>query len=156
MASSSGTSYGSSNLLPNCGSEEDLQGVMEQRKEKRKLSNRESARRSRVRKQKHLDDLMAQVGQLTKENSQIIMNLNITTQNCLLLEGENSVLRARTVELSSRLQSLHEILHYMNGNHSGLLCDGPLITDNFINPPWNFVFPMNQPIMASADLFPYC
>ncbi|KAF5180523.1 bZIP transcription factor, partial [Thalictrum thalictroides] len=94
MASSSGTSSGSTQLQ-NSGSEEDLQLLMNQRKQKRMLSNRESARRSRMRKQKHLDELMAQVAQLRKENGQILTNLHITTQQYLNIESENSVLRAQ-------------------------------------------------------------
>jgi hypothetical protein len=40
----------------------NLQAQMENRRKRRKESNRESARRSRLRKQQHLDDLDSQVG----------------------------------------------------------------------------------------------
>ncbi|XP_010940118.1 bZIP transcription factor 44 [Elaeis guineensis] len=150
MASSSGTSSGSSQL-PNSGSEEDLQALMHQRKQKRMLSNRESARRSRMRKQKHLDDLMAQVGHLMKENSQILAALNTTTQRYLGMEADNSVLRTQMTELSTRLQSLNEVLYYMNcgGNHGF----GP--NDDSFTRPWSLMAENSQPIMASVDMFQY-
>ncbi|CAL9116810.1 unnamed protein product, partial [Musa acuminata var. zebrina] len=78
MASPVGTPSGSS-LLPKSASEEDLQAVMNLQKQKRKISNSESVRQSRMRKQKHLDCLTAQVGQLRKENSQILTSFTLTT-----------------------------------------------------------------------------
>ncbi|PQM35717.1 bZIP transcription factor 53-like [Prunus yedoensis var. nudiflora] len=90
MASSSGTSSGSS-MLQNSGSEEDLQVLMDQRKRKRMISNRESARRSRMRKQKHLDDLMAQMAELKKENNQIITSVNITSQHYMNIEQQRTL-----------------------------------------------------------------
>ncbi|URD99910.1 ocs element-binding factor 1 [Musa troglodytarum] len=80
-------------------------------------SNRESARRSRMRKQKHLDDLTAQLNQLRKENSQIMTSLTLITHHYFAVEADNSVLRTQLVELSSRLQSLDEILQCLNGNN---------------------------------------
>lgn len=152
---SSGTS--GSSQAPNSGSEEEFKALMDQKKRKRMQSNRDSARRSRMRKQQHLDELMAQVSQLREENGQILTSLNITTQQYLGVEAENSVLRIQMMELSTRLQSLNEILHCMNANNTsnyGLFPDGPQFNDSFIN-PWNFVF-KNQPIMASMDMFQYC
>lgn len=67
-----------------------------------------------MRKQKHLDDLMAQVAQLRKENGQILSSVNVTTQHFVNVEAENSVLRAQMMELTHRLQSLNEILNYVN------------------------------------------
>ncbi|XP_020573917.1 bZIP transcription factor 11-like [Phalaenopsis equestris] len=135
------TSSGSSNLLPNSGSEaEVLQALMDQKKRKRMLSNRESARRSRLRKQKHLDDLMAQVSQLKKDNGQIITTLNLRTQHYLVVEAENSVLRTQTMELCSRLSSLNEILHCIGGETQS---------------PWNFLSMNQQPVMASSDIIQY-
>ncbi|XP_059636497.1 bZIP transcription factor 44-like [Cornus florida] len=157
MASSSGNSSGSTQIQ-NSGSDEDLQHVMDQRKRKRMQSNRESARRSRMRKQKHLDDLTAQMAQLKKENSQILTSMNITTQQYVSVESENSVLRAQMMELSQRLESLNDILDYMNTNNGVFEAEdvqtiGP---DGFMNNnhPWNLMY-LNQPIMASADMFQY-
>jgi len=160
MASSSGTSSGSS-LLQNSGSEEDLQAVMDQRKRKRMISNRESARRSRMRKQKHLDDLVSQVAQLRKENQQILTSVNITTQQYLSVEAENSVLRAQVGELSHRLESLNEIVDVLNATTvagfgaaatSSTFVE-PINNNSFFN-PLNMGY-LNHPIMASADILQY-
>ncbi|KAL3505327.1 hypothetical protein ACH5RR_035168 [Cinchona calisaya] len=160
MASCSGNSSGSisNSQIQNSGSEEDLQLLMDQRKRKRMQSNRESARRSRMRKQKHLDDLMAQVFQLEKENSQILSTMDVTSQQFSTVEAENSVLRAQMMELTQRLQSLDEILNYMNTNTSNEMLEAVEFhqpySEIFMNNPWNLTYP-NQPIMASADMFPY-
>ncbi|KAJ8763495.1 hypothetical protein K2173_002378 [Erythroxylum novogranatense] len=154
MASSSGTSSGSS-LIQNSGSEEDLQTLMDQRKRKRMISNRESARRSRLRKQKHLDDLLAQVAQLRKENRQIITSVSLTTQHYSTVEAENSILRAQVSELSHRLESLNEIIQVLNAT-TGIRRDLSIFNepaDSFLN-PLNMPY-LNQPIMASADVFQY-
>ncbi|XP_009793689.1 bZIP transcription factor 44-like [Nicotiana tabacum] len=114
MASSSGTSSRSVIQLRNYGSKNDdhLQQVINQRKRKRLISNRESARRSRMRKQKYLDDLMAEMSQLKEENNQIVTNINMVDQLYLNVKAENSVLKAQMAELSHRLQSLKEIIDY--------------------------------------------
>lgn len=165
MGSSGGNSSGSTQKLQNnSGSDGDL---MDQRKRKRMQSNRESARRSRQRKQNHLDELMAQAAQLRKENNQIVMNTNMTTQQYLKVEAENSVMRAQMDELSQRLQSLNEILDYINTtttppNTTTEACiDGVFEMDHLFgvdqssymnNNSWNMMYP-NQPIMA--DMFMY-
>ncbi|XP_023538456.1 bZIP transcription factor 44-like [Cucurbita pepo subsp. pepo] len=162
MASSSGNSSGSTRLL-NSGSEEDLQVLMDQRKRKRMQSNRESARRSRMRKQQHLDELMAQVARLRKDNAQILSNINITSQLYMNVEAENSVLRAQMEELTQRLQSLEEISNCIDisGNNGGFgeaeeeafQIQTNAATDSFMN-SMNFLY-VNQPIMATADIFHY-
>ncbi|XP_048444467.1 bZIP transcription factor 44 [Pyrus x bretschneideri] len=152
MASSSGNSSGSTQLQ-NSGSEGDLHHLVDQRKRKRMQSNRESARRSRMRKQQHLDDLTAQVAQLRKENNQILTSINITTQHYMNVESENSVLKAQMAELSQRLESLNEILGYIDagGGYGGDFETAPVADhNNFIN-PWNMLY-VNQPIMATADM----
>ena len=156
MASSSGNSSGST-PTQNSGSEEELQLLMDQRKRKRMQSNRESARRSRMRKQKQLDDLMAVVADLRKNNNQIMTSINLTTQHYINVEAENSILRAQAMELSQRLDSLNEILNYINTSSGVYETEQqPLQTgaDTCMMNPLNLLY-LNQPIMASADMFRY-
>jgi len=99
---------------------------------------------------------MAQVAQLSKDNNQIISSLNITTQHFLNIEADNSILRAQVGELSQRLQSLNEIITFLN-NSNGVFGAGE--TSTFAEPnygllnPLNFSY-LNQPIIAAADMYP--
>ncbi|KAM0057525.1 putative transcription factor bZIP family [Helianthus debilis subsp. tardiflorus] len=81
------------------------------RKRKRMISNRESARRSRIRKKKHLGDLMMQVSQLVSDNKHMAINLKDITQMYLNLEYENSILRTQLAELTHQLESLTNIIN---------------------------------------------
>ncbi|CAN6446556.1 unnamed protein product [Victoria cruziana] len=152
MASNS-TSPTISTTSSSGNSEEDLQQKMDERRQKRMLSNRESARRSRMRKQKHLDELMAQVTLLRNENNQILSRMHVTTQHYLTLEAENATLRAQIMELSARLQGLTEMLGYMQ-DLSGLCMDPVEQYPDPLLRPWDVPL-MNQPITASADIFQY-
>uniref|UniRef100_A0A0D9X741 BZIP domain-containing protein n=1 Tax=Leersia perrieri TaxID=77586 RepID=A0A0D9X741_9ORYZ len=113
---SSGTSSGSSHGTWTSGSEIDiqLQAQMDLKRKRRKESNRESAKRSRLRKQQHLDDLTSQVNQLKMENQQLSTTLNMVTQSYTAAEAQNSVLRTQKVELDIRLSALRDIIFYMN------------------------------------------
>jgi chromosome segregation ATPase len=89
---------------------------MDQRRAKRMLSNRESARRSRMRKQRHLDDLTAQAAHLRRENAHVATALGLTAQGLLAVDAENAVLRTQAAELAARLASLNDIIACMNTN----------------------------------------
>ncbi|GMI82544.1 basic leucine-zipper 44 [Hibiscus trionum] len=163
MASSGGNSNStSSSQLQNSGSEEELHqmNMMDQRKRKRKESNRESARRSRMRKQQHLDDLMAQVTQLSEDNNQILTSINFTTHHYMNIQAQNSVLRAQLTELSQRLDSLNQILSNLNATSSnGSVyetdqCFEAGGGDHSFNNPFNLPY-LNQAITASPDIFQY-
>lgn len=159
MSCTSGNSSGASQIQ-NTGSDEDLHQIMDLRKRKRMISNRESARRSRMRKQKHVDDMIVQVNQLKNENNQILTNINLTNQLYLNIESENSVLRAQLTELSHRLQSLNDIINCLNATTNSPVLETQdsafdyqmmsAFDDDFFN-PWNFLS-VNQPIMASPDV----
>lgn len=64
----------------------------ELKREKRKQSNRESARRSRLRKQAEAEELAVKVESLTSENSTLKSEINRLTQNSEKLKLENSIL----------------------------------------------------------------
>ncbi|KAF9618184.1 hypothetical protein IFM89_000653 [Coptis chinensis] len=139
--------------LVSSGSEGDGQYVMvDERKKRRMLSNRESARRSRMRKQQHLDELLNQVSQLQKENNEIVQHVNATTELYVQAESENNILRAQMMELSDRLQSLNSVL-YIVEEVSGYSMDIPEIPDPLLK-PWQLPCP-SQPIMASANMFQF-
>ncbi|KAL7593394.1 hypothetical protein Lser_V15G34629 [Lactuca serriola] len=154
MASSSGTATSSG------GS--DLQGEMDQRKRRRMISNRESARRSRMRKQKHMDDLMTQLSQLRKENNQVMSSISMITQHFMSVEAENSVLRAQVAELSHRLHSLNDIIAVMKqpiDAGSGFAEEQYVgsdteFGDEFINNSLSFLYAC-QPMLASAEMIMY-
>lgn len=109
MAGSSATSQNNSN-----SSEASDNQIIDIRKRKRMQSNRESARRSRQRKQKQLDDLTAEASRVRDQNGQILSTVNVTTQLYMNIEAENSVLKAQLSELTNRLNSLNEIIRCLS------------------------------------------
>jgi len=90
--------------------EEQQHIINDERRERRMLSNRESARRSRMRKQKHLDELRAQVAHMRAENRQILSSFDILTQRYRQVLEENSLLKTETLELSQRLHQLQQAI----------------------------------------------
>ncbi|GJY64506.1 bZIP transcription factor 11-like protein [Tanacetum coccineum] len=162
MDSSSGNSSGSTQIQ-NSGCDEDL---MDLRKRKRMLSNRESARRSRMRKKKHVDDLTDHINQLKNNNSQIITTIKVTTQQSVRIEAENSILSAQVVELSQRLDALNEIISCMNNESvddgismqhtNGISGMFESEQPDFFNNQWNMMYLNQQAIMVSGcDVFEY-
>lgn len=124
----------------------------DERKRKRKLSNRESARRSRMRKQQHLDELIGQEQQLQDENKKLREMIDGASQLYLNFASENNVLRAQMAELTDRLRSLNSVLQIAS-EVSGLAFDIPDIPDTLLE-PWQMPCPV-QPIAASVDMFQY-
>ncbi|XP_031373152.1 TMV resistance protein N-like isoform X2 [Punica granatum] len=72
------------------------------------ISNRKSARQSRMRKQKYLDDLMAMASELRVENGRLAEFLGVIVHLYDAMEVENMVLRARAAEFSDRLRVLND------------------------------------------------
>uniref|UniRef100_A0A5B6ZD97 Putative common plant regulatory factor 6 n=1 Tax=Davidia involucrata TaxID=16924 RepID=A0A5B6ZD97_DAVIN len=125
-------------------------GVVDERKRKRMISNRESARRSRMRKQQHLDDLISQASQLQNENNAISQRIDVATQMYIGVASENNVLRARLTELTDRLRSLNSVLHIAE-EVSGVVVDIPELPDTLLE-HWQLPCPIQQ-ITTSANMF---
>ncbi|KAG8370606.1 hypothetical protein BUALT_Bualt13G0000900 [Buddleja alternifolia] len=125
---------------------------IDERKRKRKFSNRESARRSRTRKQQHLDELIVKENQMKEENKKLRQMIDGASQLYVNFASENNVLRAQVAELSDSLRSLNSMLQ-IGSEMSSLVVDIPDIPDTLLE-PWQLPCPI-QPVSASADMFQY-
>ncbi|XP_022155257.1 bZIP transcription factor 53 [Momordica charantia] len=123
-------------------------GIPDERKRKRMQSNRESARRSRMRKQKQLEDLASEVGRLEIANNQLLQSISAKEQAFIQVDNMNNVLRAQAMELTDRLRSLNSVLHIVE-EVSGLAMDIPEIPDPLLK-PWELSRPV-PPVVA--DMF---
>ncbi|CAN6447931.1 unnamed protein product [Victoria cruziana] len=85
---------------------EGHQSTTDERKKRRMLSNRESARRSRMRKQRLLDELWSQVVHLRSENRELIEKLNSLSDQHEQIMRENHSLRKEARLLQENLRGL--------------------------------------------------
>ncbi|XP_050204055.1 bZIP transcription factor 53 [Mercurialis annua] len=125
---------------------------VDERKRKRMISNRESARRSRQRKQKQMEDLINEAALLQNENSKLRQSADVSSQRYAEVKSANDVLKAQANELTDRLRSLNSVLQLVE-DYSGFAVDIPEIPDPLLR-PWQLPCSV-QPIMAAADLFEY-
>ncbi|KNA20598.1 hypothetical protein SOVF_050870 [Spinacia oleracea] len=90
-------------INPLCSDHDQLATSKEQNEEqeirrlKRMISNRESARRSRLRKRKQLENLQSQVLQLLAANHQLAEKLNLVMESNYELLQENARLRDEAI-----------------------------------------------------------
>ncbi|EXB44939.1 Ocs element-binding factor 1 [Morus notabilis] len=80
--------------------------IIDERRQRRMISNRESARRSRMRKQKHLDELWSQVVRLRSENHSLIDKLNHVSECHDRVLEENARLKEEASNLRQMLTDL--------------------------------------------------
>ncbi|XP_011038579.1 PREDICTED: light-inducible protein CPRF2-like isoform X2 [Populus euphratica] len=82
---------------------------------RRMLSNRESARRSRSRKQAHLTELETQVAQLRVENSSLLKRLTDISQKYNESAVDNRVLKADVETLRAKVKMAEETVKRFTG-----------------------------------------
>ncbi|XP_020587852.1 bZIP transcription factor 53-like [Phalaenopsis equestris] len=117
---------------------------IDERKRKRMLSNRESARRSRMKKQQHLDDMVNNISQFKEENDMILNQVNLISSKYSKLDAENSAMRIRVMELTERLKFLNCTLKHVE-EESGMAMEIPEIPVTLMK-PWPFAWSL-QPFL---------
>lgn len=121
--------------------------MMDEKKRKRMISNRESARRSRMKKQKQMQDLTDEISRLEVANNNVVSKIDEITEKYTSCGAENDVLRAQAMELTERLRLLSSVIKKremdVNGNQ----------LPNLLLKPRQISCSMQQPISASSGLF---
>lgn len=151
--------------------------AIDEKKKRRMISNRESARRSRKRKQQHTEDLIREIEVLQRENGEIVARMNGIKQRHTPYELENKVLENQKMELSQRLNYLKSVVDnvernmanrsasigggvannggnsgFNGGYHGGVVGEVSMDYSDPMLRPWQTCC-TSQPIMASASMF---
>lgn len=103
-----------------------------------------------MKKQQHVDKLIAEMNQLQGQNKVVTQKINEATDVFVGVASENNVLRAQLSELTDRLHSLNSVLHIVE-EVSGIAMDIPQVPDTLME-PWQLPCPA-QPITTSANMF---
>lgn len=97
----------------NCSSDDPnpiTVSMIDDRKRRRMISNRESARRSRMRKQRHLENLRYQVNKLKIENRELTNRLRLVLYHCNTVRRDNEQLRYEHSMLRQKLSNIRQFL----------------------------------------------
>ncbi|KAL3514366.1 hypothetical protein ACH5RR_027083 [Cinchona calisaya] len=105
---------------------------VEERKRRRMISNRESAKRSRWRKKKQVEDLTNQMNQLKLENRELKNRLCLVTDQCHALQRDSTWLMAQSINLQQKLAGLNQILVNMQLQQSALTLEKPNQSPNYM------------------------
>ncbi|EOA14152.1 hypothetical protein CARUB_v10027299mg [Capsella rubella] len=83
---------------------------IDEKKRKRKLSNRESARRSRLKKQKQMEDTIHEISSLERRIKENGERCKVVKERLDSLETENALLRSEKTWLSSYVCDLENMI----------------------------------------------
>ncbi|XP_057809703.1 bZIP transcription factor 53-like [Salvia miltiorrhiza] len=83
--------------------------IADDKKRKRMISNRESARRSRMKREQHMKDLNDQITYFRSKSGEIARRIEEIGRRYAAVEAENRVLRSHGQELKKRLLLLEEM-----------------------------------------------
>lgn len=136
---------------PSSGSEEDDRYTMitDDKKRKRMISNRESARRSRMKRQQHMQDLNNQILFYKNRRNEITQNISNFTQQLTAIENQNRIMQAQKEELKKRLEAAELVSSYLDAAKG--------VSMNTSEEPWYNIWQPSQsmPIMTSAEFFQF-
>lgn len=108
----------SARKISNSSSEEDREyrysTITDEKKRKRMLSNRESARRSRMKREQHVKDLNDQTIYFSTKRTETVQKIDEVTRRFGAIDSENKFLRMQGLELKKRLELLEEMLASYN------------------------------------------
>ncbi|CAI9765822.1 unnamed protein product [Fraxinus pennsylvanica] len=93
--------------------DENRYAVIDEKKQRRMVSNRESARRSRMRRQQHIKDLQHEIMHFISKSNEMVLMMNDITQCYSIIESENIILRVQKEELWRRLEYVEMVSNYM-------------------------------------------
>ncbi|OIW10899.1 hypothetical protein TanjilG_27845 [Lupinus angustifolius] len=94
------------------GSEDSNRGVtiVEERQRRRIISNRESARRSRMRKQRHLENFRNQLNLFRVQNRELKTRLQFLMNHYIRVRTENDRLRSERTLLGQKLSNVNQFM----------------------------------------------
>ncbi|XP_010546983.1 PREDICTED: basic leucine zipper 1 [Tarenaya hassleriana] len=83
--------------------------TMDEKKRKRMISNRESARRSRLKKQKQMEDMIREISTLERKIKENNDKCRFMSQTLTTIESENKFLMSEKKRLTNYLAKLEKI-----------------------------------------------
>ncbi|GJZ63972.1 bZIP transcription factor 53-like protein [Tanacetum coccineum] len=118
------------------------------------ISNRESAKRSRMKKEQHMKDLNDQIFYFTRKRDVMVMKIEKAAKGYAAMENENMVLRSQKQELEKRLEYANNVCGWYEGDDSHELKSSSM---GVVQEPWLRSWDQYQPsntlsIMSSAGI----
>ncbi|KAK3006781.1 hypothetical protein RJ639_017200 [Escallonia herrerae] len=109
--------------------------VVDERKRRRMISNRESARRSRMRKQRHLENMRNQVNRFRAGNRELTNRVRLVSHHCQVIRRENDQLRSEAVMLRQKLWEIRQFLLARQLQQSAWACSNVTAINEQNQPP---------------------
>ncbi|KAH7513462.1 hypothetical protein FEM48_Zijuj12G0202500 [Ziziphus jujuba var. spinosa] len=89
---------------------------VDEKKKRRMISNRESARRSRIRRQKRIVDLANEKALVEKRLVEGYKEYSAISKSHLTLQSENEILMSEKMRMVQYLKNMHLFLKYISEN----------------------------------------